>query len=93
MNSTIAENNRTKSLGLQSVDYKKSEIAFHTIAQIRVSLVSSYHSHSRDGGDRLHVLAVGHAGFADDPVLQDRLHVVADLAALGGAVGGMLAPE
>ena len=55
--------------------------------------LSRHGTNTQDGGDLLHVLAVWHAGFADDPALQDRLHVAADLAALGGAGGGMLAPE
>ena len=41
----------------------------------------------------LHILVVGHAGLALDPVLDDLLHVVVDRAALGSAGGGMLAPE
>ena len=31
-------------------------------------------SHAQDGLDLLHVLAVGHAGLAVGPVLEDRLH-------------------
>ena len=31
-------------------------------------------SHAQDGGDLLHVLAVGHAGLAVGLVLEDRLH-------------------
>ena len=42
----------------------KSDLTFH----------STNHSHSRDGGDRLHVLVVGHAGLAVGPVLEARLH-------------------
>ena len=38
--------------------------------KIKVSIVL----HAQDGGDRLHVLVVGHAGLAVGPVLEDRLH-------------------
>ena len=55
------------------------------------SQFASLYSHSQDGGDLLlHVLVVGHAGLAVGPVLEARLHVVVDRAALVGAGGGML---
>ena len=41
----------------------------------------------------VHVLGVGQAGLAVVPVHGDRLHVVEDRAALGGAGDGMLASE
>ena len=60
-------------------------ISHFTVLYKSKSLLS-LHSHSRDGGDRLHVLVVGHAGLglADDPALEDRLHVVVIGAALVG---------
>ena len=57
-----------------------------------LSLVIALTLSGQDGGDRLHVLVVGHDGLAVGPVLEDLLHVVVDRAALAGAGGGMLAP-
>ena len=52
----------------------KSELAFHITVQIKVSLVITLTLSGQDGGDRLHVLVVGHAGLVVGPVLEDRLH-------------------
>ena len=75
----------------------KSEFALHlhSTIQIKISLVIAFTLtlSGQDSGDLLHVLVVGHAGLAVGPVLEDRLHVVVDREALGGAGGGMLAPQ
>ena len=74
---------------IHSVGYE-SVLAFHSTNQS----LSRHSIHSQDGGDCLHVLAVGHAGLAVVPVHEDRLHALAeDQAALGGVGGGMLASE
>ena len=52
----------------------KSALAFHSTVQIKVPLVTALTLSGQDGRDLLHVLAVGHAGLALDPVLEDRLH-------------------
>ena len=49
-------------------------MAFHSTVQIKVSLVKTLTLSDQDGGDRLHVLVVGHAGLAVGPVLEVRLH-------------------
>ena len=51
-------------------------LRFQSTVQIKVSLslVIALTLSGQGGGDRLHVLVVGHAALAVGPVLEDRLH-------------------
>ena len=81
---------RLKKVFFHSVDYKKANYYFIVLYKLKsLSIVL----HAQDGGDRLHVLVVGHAGLAVSPVLEARLHDGDGLMGKKVAASGMLESE